>query len=274
MPYYAVGAGHTTGVFTTWTECKESIHGFSGAKYKKFDTKKEAEDFIAKYSYTETLKEDTQSTENTNRPTFTPDYYVYTDGSCVGNGKSSAKAGVGIYFGENDSRNVSRLAHGKQSNNTAEVQAIIGVYPIIKDDIVSGKKIAIVSDSEYAIKCVTHYGERMHKTGWKQDIPNKELVKELYDTYCNIPNVQFIHIMAHTNNTDVHSIGNAGADLLANLAIGHTSCPYASTKIYLNVPFPKKEEAKSLGAKWDVSRKKWYTTESNANTAKLLEEFS
>ena len=29
---------------------------------------------------------------------------VYTDGSALGNGKFGASAGVGVYFGENDSR--------------------------------------------------------------------------------------------------------------------------------------------------------------------------
>jgi DNA-binding transcriptional regulator GbsR (MarR family) len=37
-------------------------------------------------------------------PPFTPDYYVYTDGACSKNGKLNAKAGIGIYFGENDKR--------------------------------------------------------------------------------------------------------------------------------------------------------------------------
>ena len=29
-------------------------------------------------------------------------------------------------------------------------------------------------------------------------------------------------------------------------------------RVYLNVPYEEKEEAKKLGAKWDVSKKKWY----------------
>ena len=33
--------------------------------------------------------------------------YVYTDGGCNNNGKKNARAGMGIYFGENDPRNVS-----------------------------------------------------------------------------------------------------------------------------------------------------------------------
>ena len=30
------------------------------------------------------------------------------------------------------------------------------------------------------------------------------------------------------------------------------------SKIYLNVPFAQKDEAKALGARWDAVKKKWY----------------
>jgi len=39
---------------------------------------------------------------------------VFTDGSCSNNGKDNAKAGIGIYFSENDPRNISqRLLENK-----------------------------------------------------------------------------------------------------------------------------------------------------------------
>jgi ribonuclease HI len=65
-------------------------------------------------------------------------------------------------------------------------------------------------------------------TGWKKEIPNKELVKTVYELYKDKPNIRFIHIRAHTDNTDIHSIGNDNADKLANQAIGLEKCPYAS----------------------------------------------
>ncbi|ORZ07126.1 ribonuclease H-like domain-containing protein [Absidia repens] len=43
--YYAVQKGHRQGVYSTWDECRSNVHGFSGAKYKKFNTKEEAESF-------------------------------------------------------------------------------------------------------------------------------------------------------------------------------------------------------------------------------------
>jgi len=34
----------------------------------------------------------------------------------------------------------------------------------------------------------------------------------------------------------------------------------SDSKIYLNVPFAEKDEAKALGARWDAVKKKWYAT--------------
>jgi len=207
MVFYAVANGRQNGVFLDWTECKKSINGYKNAKYKKFNTKEEADRFI------QTKIEDKNSND-------TPDYYVYTDGSCLNNGKINAVAGIGIFFGIDDIRNVSRKIDGKQTNNAAELTAIIETYYIIENDLRNGKRVTIVSDSEYSIKCVSSYGEKCEKNGWMTDIPNKELVKTAYELYKNQQNIQFIHVMAHTNNTDIHSIGNDHADRLANRMIG------------------------------------------------------
>lgn len=45
--FYAVRVGRTPGVYTTWAACTEQVKGFSGAVYKSFTTKQEAEAFVA-----------------------------------------------------------------------------------------------------------------------------------------------------------------------------------------------------------------------------------
>ena len=144
--------------------------------------------------------------------------YIYTDGSCAHNGYTGAKAGIGIYFGHQDSRNVSQRIEGKQTNNIAELEAVLHLYTIIEDDIKAGKSIGIVTDSIYAIRCCTTYGKKCADAKWKKDIPNKDMVKRAYELYSGT-NVEFIHVMAHTGNTDVHSLGNKEADRLAKNAV-------------------------------------------------------
>ncbi len=44
--YYAVKEGLSRGIFLTWEECKASVSGYSGAVYKSFKTRQEAEAFL------------------------------------------------------------------------------------------------------------------------------------------------------------------------------------------------------------------------------------
>lgn len=70
MKYYAVRKGIRPGIYTTWTECQQQVNGYPNARFKKFNSKSEAEAFLA--------KED-------DKPKFTPDHmpdvYAFVDGS-------------------------------------------------------------------------------------------------------------------------------------------------------------------------------------------------
>lgn len=210
MSYYAVAKGENIGIYHTWKECQQQINGFKDAKFKKFTYEDDARRFIEEYN---NIQPEVEIIEP-----YDPDYYVYTDGACSNNGNEKAIAGIGVYFGNNDSRNVSKQILGKPTNNVAELTAIIEACEIIKDDLKNGKIITIVSDSNYSILCATSYGKKNALQNWKKDIPNKDLVKTLFEFVSNYPKLQFQYIKAHTTNDDVHSIGNQHADLLA------TSC--------------------------------------------------
>jgi len=180
MPYYAVAAGRNVGVFTTWDDCKKSVHGYAKASYKKFESREDAERFIAK-------------------DVFVPDYYVYTDGSCIHNGYANAVAGIGVYIDEE--RWVSEKIEGK-TNQIAELMAILRALEMIGDD-----KVMIVSDSEYAIRCAT---------GQYNSTTHHDLVERIRKL---VKNVRFMHINSHTGLQDRHSLGNEKADGLASRAI-------------------------------------------------------
>ena len=189
--FYAVKNGRNNGIYDTWESCKEQVQGFKDAQFKKFKTKQEADDYIK--DETDYIKDKVET-------------YVYCDGSCIHNGLLNAKAGIGIYFGDNDPRNVSESISGN-TNNIAELTAMIRVYDYVKGNV------TIVSDSKYALLCVGSYGKKCESSGWP-NIPNKELVRKLYYTYKDT-SFKFIHVYAHTNKKDIHSIGNQHADRLA-----------------------------------------------------------
>ncbi|KAF4318017.1 hypothetical protein G195_008734 [Phytophthora kernoviae 00238/432] len=50
--FYAVAAGRSPGIFTSWSEAEEQIRGFSGARYKKFPSQAEAQAFIDQFNGT------------------------------------------------------------------------------------------------------------------------------------------------------------------------------------------------------------------------------
>lgn len=212
--YYAVAKGYNIGIYKTWNECKKQTNGFKGAIFKKFDDETSAENYILHcnnvHCYIHEQKYNKFGDEEI-------DYYVYTDGSCLNNGKNNPVSGIGIYFGDNSNKNVSQICN-VNTNNAAELFAIITCYCIIRNDLVS-KKICIFTDSEYSIKAATSFGEKCAYSNWELNIPNIDLVKKLYYIYINSPNLILKHIKAHTTNNDIHSIGNRKADKLAYNAI-------------------------------------------------------
>jgi ribonuclease HI len=50
---------------------------------------------------------------------------VYTDGASSNNGQNHARAGYGVYYGDNDSRNASVRLPGRQTNQRAEASAAV-----------------------------------------------------------------------------------------------------------------------------------------------------
>ena len=75
------------------------------------------------------------------------DIIVFTDGSTFNNqakDKSKAKAGVGVFFGDKDKRNISFSLNGtkfKKTNQVAEILAIImAIETLIRTQLIGKKK--------------------------------------------------------------------------------------------------------------------------------------
>jgi ribonuclease HI len=105
---------------------------------------------------------------------------------------------------------------GKLTNNVAELTAVVEAIKLLSGSY--DKKIGIYTDSKYVMLCASSFGKKCDKKGWSSDIPNVGLVKELYTFVQQYP-ITLLHVMAHTTNDDVHSIGNREADRLATQSI-------------------------------------------------------
>lgn len=137
---------------------------------------------------------------------------VYTDGACENNGKSNAKAGIGVWFGENHQLNISKPVNGRATNNTAEIQACIEALEVLKSNNVN--KVLIKTDSEFTINCMTKWIEGWKKKNWKLasggPVKNKIDLEKLDNLRTEFEDVKFEHIKAH-----VGILGNEMADQLA-----------------------------------------------------------
>lgn len=105
---------------------------------------------------------------------------IYTDGSSLRNGAAGARAGVGVYFGPGDSKNVSEaLAGTRQTNQRAELTAILRALEIAPRH----RDVTIYTDSRYAIDCVTNWYKNWKRNGWltsnKKPVENRDLVQEV-----------------------------------------------------------------------------------------------
>ena len=155
---------------------------------------------------------------------------VYTDGSCINNGKPNARAGIGIYFDKNNKNNTSKELKGENlSNNVAELVAIITVFKILKQEIKNNKEINIYSDSEYSINSISKWYPNWCKNNKLEGKKNIELIEKAYKLFSKYKNVNLYYIKAHTNLKDEHSIGNNMADILAGEAIGIKKFKYKET---------------------------------------------
>ena len=141
---------------------------------------------------------------------------VWTDGACQGNQfKSRAKAGVGVWFGHNDSRNISqRLRGSPQTNNRAELTAIVRAIQQFKKTSSNPNQVLVVhTDSQYCKNGIESWMKNWKKNGWKtssrKPVKNQDLWKQL-DELKKECNVRFKWVKAHSGIE-----GNEEADNLA-----------------------------------------------------------
>jgi len=227
--FYAVKSGRQCGIYRTWEECKKKVIGYSGAKFKKFKTKNEALAFMrgesiigksigkVKSSYLHTGHSSHSLAihlSSANAPV------VYTDGGCFANGRRKAHAGIGVFWGEGDKRNVSERLEGSQTNQRAELNAAIkALERAVEDDI---QEIEIRTDSMYTINCATTWISTWKRNGWMaasgEAVKNQLDIRKL-DDLCQRVKVKWVHVKGHQGD-----FGNEQADRLSKIGASRISC--------------------------------------------------
>ncbi|KAL9980315.1 hypothetical protein ACROYT_G008881 [Oculina patagonica] len=136
---------------------------------------------------------------------------VYTDGCCTQNGRNGARAGIGVYWGPDNTRNVSDRLEGEQTNQRAEIMAAVKALETAKD--LGYKSLEIKTDSKYTINGATDWSTRWKKNGWKTingtEVKNKNEFQKL-NKLCDEIDVKWTHVPGHQGVA-----GNEAADSLA-----------------------------------------------------------
>ncbi|XP_060082066.1 ribonuclease H1-like [Ylistrum balloti] len=313
MPYYAVRRGRIPGIYKTWDECKKQVNGFPKARYKKFNSETEANDFVNdtesepghcsstkvyntqpqnryhkstatnnmghtpaasshrqpvqkvsvsnntdgfndaefngdmknvfKIEYKKTVYMQNPRSGDTNQrsngaksrgvhskpsSTWSRSFHtrnrnendtgqdngvvVYTDGGCFNNGQRGAQAGIGVYWGPDDPRNVSERLPGRQTNNRAEIHAACRAIEQAKTQGL--QSITIKTDSQFLISAATQWMPGWLSNNWKLSsggpVKNKEDFVHLNQVSAGI-RIKWIHVPGHRG-----IVGNEAADSLAN----------------------------------------------------------
>lgn len=150
-------------------------------------------------------------------------FCVFTDGSCLNNGKKNATAGYAIIWPYLEQLNYSSKLKGHATNNRAEYSAIIKALEVAAIyDPNYMKKLYIYTDSELLINSITKWMDKWKKNGWKtankKDVLNKDLLLQI-DDLLKLRNVEFKHVEAHTDKNDWVSIWNDKVDKAAKKTI-------------------------------------------------------
>ncbi|KIE04016.1 RNase H domain protein, partial [Metarhizium majus ARSEF 297] len=243
--FYAVAVGNPTGIYTDWNEAALAIKGVKGPKYKRFGTRMEAVVYIKQHGSREAIEALGETyaaapVESSVSPTpvvasakktasktaakkaepgvqrpAEDVLQIYTDGSSLANGKAGSRAGVGVYFGDGDPRNVSeRLVGDPQTNQRAELMAMLRALEIAPLE----QTVQIISDSQYSIKCVTQWAIGWKQKGWKtatgEDVKNQDIIRAVLDKMDERTktgaNTYFHWVKGHASDR-----GNVAADRLA-----------------------------------------------------------
>ncbi|KAH7702238.1 Protein RNH-1.0 c [Aphelenchoides avenae] len=154
---------------------------------------------------TESVSPPPLASDNPNAPV------VYTDGSCLMNGKGGAKAGYGVFWGDGHPDNVGAPVNGNATNNRGE---FLGAIIAIRQAVNRGfKLLTLCTDSQLLINSATHWMPRWKRRGWKKSdgspVLNVDLLQAL-DVLMSKIQVTWKYVPKQAN---IH--GNKMADQLA-----------------------------------------------------------
>lgn len=221
--YYAVKEGKAPGIYTSWEECKKQVHGYSGAIYKSFKTKEEAEQFVSgetERQPVETVICQSKTNPLQNKDCLSPDTIslkehivtsnkeavAYVDGS-YNVATKEFSYGVVMFF-QGEELHFSEKVEGE---DLASMRNVAGE--------IKGAEAAMRFAVEHNCPKLTIYHDyegiaRWCRGEWKANKEGTKAYKAYYDSIRHLLSVEFVKVKGHSNDKY-----NDLADALAKKAI-------------------------------------------------------
>lgn len=192
--YYAVKAGRTPGIYRSWDECKAVVDGFSGAIYKSFRSREEAEAFLGEQELAAPQE-------------GLPENYAFVDGSY------NAVTGVYGYGGFLVSRGKKEILQG--SGCEPEMASMHNVAGEVLGSMAAIKRAVELGLSELTVYYDYMGIERWATGAWKRNRCGTETYHEYVQSVKDRLQIRFVKVKGHSGVE-----GNEEADQLAKQAAG------------------------------------------------------
>jgi ribonuclease HI len=221
--FYVVWSGRQTGIFTDWATTQRAVDKYSGACFKSFPTRAEAEQAYARGGNASILpkpptRQKAHKPDHQRSPKHIAHQFnisIYCDGACDPN-PGNAGSGIVVYRAGKLAELWFGLYNPRGTNNTAELNALYHALRMAEEEIKTGNTVEICSDSAYSINCIRSWAAKWEKKGWKKsdgEIKNLEIIRECYGIYRRIAkHLKLTHVAGHAGTE-----GNELADRMAML---------------------------------------------------------
>uniref|UniRef100_A0A1I7TF64 ribonuclease H n=1 Tax=Caenorhabditis tropicalis TaxID=1561998 RepID=A0A1I7TF64_9PELO len=142
---------------------------------------------------------------------------VYTDGACSSTGKNDARAGWGVYWGDDDDDNEYGPVYGAATNNRGE---LIAVEKALEKAIEKKlPKVVIKTDSNLVVQTMDKWIHGWKRKGWKTrmgaEVVNKDVIVKI-DNLRQKTKVKFVHVRGHSGidgNEKASELARKGAKM-------------------------------------------------------------
>lgn len=227
MPFYAIARGRVPGIYTSWNEAKRQIDGFNGAKYKKFETRDEAQEFITTFKVFKPTSIDKMLDVIEDPKEDDKCLIVFTDGAARNNNNIHVKtqASFAIVWPYHEEYDIGMKLDPSlpQTNNRAELSGVL--HALLQADVIDpdiNKTLIIYTDSMLIVNSFTSWITGWERNNWKKsdgtEVSNLDLVTKIHDLMKK-RKVVFRHVRAHTGKNTWEAKYNDKVDRLARSEI-------------------------------------------------------